>query len=202
VHPANKFVMRVRRLIVFIVPVAGAVALGAYLLWDSRCPFQCRFVSAEPIVMVDDTGTGFSLVTLSLSNLRSAGLQPASEPARVRAKIGDRWVAVENYYGLGNKNGYLYPRARKELILAIPPGAEACRLSFSYRVEPIKSQLLRKFHDITPVYPRFHYWFWYWRFLKSKAGSLPTWLDEPPSGQARWQQTTVEVALPHAVGPI
>jgi hypothetical protein len=189
--------MRVRKLIVFIVPVAGGVALGAHLLWDSRCPFGCRFVTAEPSGIIDDAGAEFSLVTLSLGNSRSAGLQAASGPARVQARIGNRWVAVENYYGLGNKNGYLYPGAGKELILAIPPGAEACRLSFSYGVEPIKSQILRKFHDVTPVYPRFHYWFWYWRFLKSKAGSLPTWLDEPPSGQAHWKQTTVEVALPH-----
>ena len=131
--------MRARKLVVVAVAAAGLAGLLATASWRSRCPVDLNLVSMAPSDTIDDDGTEPWLVTLSISNCSGGVLTFAQEWMSVEAKVVNRWVEPRNLACIGD----LERHAKKEVLVLVPFGTEACRLGIKYLPEPLNLRLMR-----------------------------------------------------------
>jgi hypothetical protein len=112
-----------------VVSIAGLVTLVS---WPSACPIVLKPLSNQPIDMVDDAGQMLRLLTLSVHNPKTVALGFDNGPIRFEAKVGNSWREVPNRWNLG----WLRAGGSNEVLLLIPPGADACRFRLRYHYEP------------------------------------------------------------------
>jgi hypothetical protein len=111
------------------VSVAGAAILAS---WPSPCPIELKMVSVQPAEIINESGEMFCLVTLSVHNPKSVGLQFENNQMIFEARVSNHWVEASNHWTLG----LLRAGNTREVLVLIEPGADACRFRLRYSYWP------------------------------------------------------------------
>ena len=160
------------------------VALSlTWLAWPRRCPVELKLAGLEP----EDSGGKSSLLTLSISNRDYVTIM-FEDGAGFEARISNQWVEVPQRFSIPQ----IGSGGTKQLRLAVPTGASACRLRLNYQTQIWKERLMVKLGLSG-------------RRLVAKSSWLRklVWPDEmktmpmPPL----WKPVIFEMALPKTGGP-
>jgi hypothetical protein len=124
----NSFVMRVCRITILSLIVAGAGGLITLALWPSRPPVDVRVISSEPAQIYDDAGVEMALVTLVFSRpVDETWIVVAS--AEAEAKVAGRWMALPDTLSLGSLGG---GSQTEPALILMPGGTQRCRIRLKY----------------------------------------------------------------------
>ena len=130
--------MRGRKLVAVAAAAAGLAGLLVITARPSRCPVNLELMSMAPSDTVDDDGTESWVVTLSMSNCSAGVITFAQERMSVEARVTNRWVEANNLSYLGD----LARHGKREVLVLLPSGTDACRLGIKYLPEPLHLRLM------------------------------------------------------------
>ena len=187
--------MRVRKLLVLGAAAAGLAGLLALTVWPSRCPVALMLMSVAPSGTVEDDETEHWLVALSISNCSAGVLTFAQESMHVEAKVANRWVEARQ---LSYVDG-LARRSEAKVLLVVPVGTDACRLSIKYLPEPLHLRLLS-------IPPRLGLWRTSWYPALALRVFPVGWLNPLRSDfigrSPHWKWISPEISFPQrSTGP-
>jgi hypothetical protein len=171
-----------------IVPVSILMVLAG-LWWRLPCPVELKVMGMEPSGVADDAGTEGWFVAVCITNRGATALYFADEWVTVEVRVASRWVEAKNRCDVG----YLRPHQKREVVLGLPSGADACRLRLKYVREPLKLRFMRACGQLGV-----------WRYAWCRAVAarvIPVGWREPLRSDIvgrspRWREMKPEVLLP------
>jgi hypothetical protein len=172
-----------------ISAVTGGIAtLLAMSVRPRRCPVELRVAGVEPSSMIYYGGRQAMLVTLSASN--SDSVDVTYEIPTFEAKVGGLWIVHIHPFGEQQVGGVsrMSAGAKREEMLVMPGGTEACRVRLRYFSDTWKSRF------IVSIRPTGRKW-----VAKSPWLRELVWPDPFESMRVQpWKSNTVEIMIPQS----